>query len=175
MTNNDPTKITLQTNVKKEKDPTLVRMSGRTYHKDMEFDVPFMTEIIPGLWQGGCENGLELPHFIQHVVSLYPWEQYTVKHNLRSMLSYRVYDSEAQDTTELDNVAEWVATLMETGDNVLVHCQAGLNRSSYVVAKALLISRVAENGEEAIKMLREGRSPACLCNPAFEQAILNVN
>lgn len=172
MSKTDPTKISLQTNVQRAKDPTLVRMSGRTYHRNMEFDVPFMNEIIPGLWQGGCQNGLQLPHFIKHVVSLYPWEQYQVKHEIDSYLTVRVYDSEAQDTSQLDSVAQWVADLLKDGKPILVHCQAGLNRSSYVVAKALLLAGKVETGQEAINLLRENRSPACLCNPTFEEAIL---
>jgi hypothetical protein len=49
----------------------------------------------------------------------------------------------------------------------LVHCQAGLNRSSLVVARVLMLE--GATADEAIGLLREKRSPACLCNPAFEE------
>ena len=57
-------------------DPTIQRMKGTTVHGRIAFDVPFISEIAHNLWQGGCEDGLILPDFIQHVVSLYPWESY---------------------------------------------------------------------------------------------------
>ena len=50
-----------------------------------------------------------------------------------------------------------------------MHCQAGLNRSSLVVAIALLLSGEVSTGQEAIDLIREKRDPACLCNPAFEK------
>lgn len=171
----DPTRINLQTNVKKEKDPTLMRMSGTAYHGNTPFDVPFISHIEGNLWQGGCETGLELPHFFKHIISLYPWEQYTVEHNLRSSLSVLMYDSTDQGFDKVDSIAEWVYQCTKDGPT-LVHCQAGLNRSSLIAAKTLMKmggeGRGLRTGEEAIKILRENRSPACLCNPAFENYIL---
>jgi len=49
----------------------------------------------------------------------------------------------------------------------LVHCQAGLNRSSLVAARALVLGGMT--ADDAIALIREKRSPACLCNPAFER------
>lgn len=161
----DPTKIKLQTNVQKDRDPTLVRMSGYTAHKGMYFDVPFITEIAPNLWQGGCQNGLILPQFFKHIVSLYKWEQYTIKHDMKSMLTVEMYDSLDQATSQIELLADWVNECRKTGP-VLVHCQAGLNRSSLVVAKSLIKSGWHPN--TAIRTLREKRSGAVLCNQAFE-------
>jgi protein-tyrosine phosphatase len=92
----DPTKIELQTNVKQKSDPTIQRMSGVARHGNTPFDVPFISEIAPNLWQGGCESGLILPQFIKHLVSLYPWEAYRVKHELDSYVAVKMYDSEEQ-------------------------------------------------------------------------------
>ena len=161
----DPTKIKLQTNVKQEKDPTLIRMKGMTNHKHMEFDVPFISEIADNLWQGGCQNGLELPHFFKHVVSLYKWESYQVKHDLESYLVVTMFDSLDQSTNQVEILAQWVNECRKTGP-VLVHCQAGLNRSSLVVVKALMQS--GWTAKMAIGHLRRARSPASLCNQTFE-------
>lgn len=167
----DPTKIKLQTNVTADRDPTLVRMSGITTHKLMPFDVPFMTEIAHNLWQGGCQDGLQLPHFIKHIVSLYPWEAYAIHHNIDSSLTVKMYDSLQQDTEKIQELARWVNICRKEGP-VLVHCQAGLNRSSVVVARALMLE--GKTADEAIDLLRENRSPACLCNSAFEDYLRRV-
>ena len=50
----DPTKIDI------EFDPLRQRMVGISAHGLKPFDVPFITEIVPDLWVGGCEDGLIL-------------------------------------------------------------------------------------------------------------------
>lgn len=157
----DPTRIEIMT------DPTQRRMRGVAFHGDTPFDVPYISEIAPGLWQGGCEDGMILPDFIAAIVSLYPWEQYTVSHELASATTVRMYDSLDQATDIVDGLAAWVLTLWKGGLTVLVHCQAGLNRSSLVVARALMLDGMT--ADEAISTLRTKRSSACLCNGAFEE------
>lgn len=160
----DPTRITVET------DPTTRRMRGVTVHGNLYFDVPFMTEIAPNLWQGGCENGLILPTTIKHLVSLYPWEEYRVKHSLRSKLEVKMFDSLDQAMDQVDVIADWVNLCRQTAP-VLVHCQAGLNRSSLVTVTALAHEGMPVG--DAIDLLREKRSSACLCNPAFEEWLRN--
>lgn len=156
----DPTSISIRF------DPLVQRMSGVTAHGYVPFDVPFMTEIATNLWQGGCEDGLILPTFIKHLLSLRPWESYAVHHRLRTSHAVWMYDSLDQDTGQIDRWARWVNARRRTGA-VLVHCQAGLNRSSLVVGRALMLNGVS--ADDAIQILREKRSPACLSNPAFEE------
>jgi protein-tyrosine phosphatase len=156
----DPTRIALRT------DPRNLRMTGTTAHGLIPFDVPFITEIAPDLWQGGCADGLVLPDHIKHLVSLYPWESYTVRHELDSAVAVRMHDSTDQAIEQIPALAAWVNICRKDGP-VLVHCQAGLNRSSLVTAMALMLGGMT--AEAAIALLREKRSPACLCNPAFER------
>lgn len=160
----DPTAIELST------DPRELRMRGTARHGDTPFDVPFISEIAENLWQGGCETGLVLPENILHVVSLYPWEQYTLQHDIRSVLSVVMYDSEGQGFGQVDSIARWVNACRADGPT-LVHCQAGLNRSSLVAARALTLEGHLAPAA-AIKLIRERRSPACLCNPSFEEWLL---
>ncbi len=150
-------------------DPAVQRMSGYSVHGSKKFDVPFVTEIVPGLWQGGCQDGLILPKQIKHLVSLYPWESYVQRHELDSALTVRMHDSTDQAMSQVDAIAMWVNACREDGP-VLVHCQAGLNRSSLVTARALIIGGMT--AADAIALIREKRSPACLCNPAFEAWLL---
>lgn len=167
----DPTKITLQTNITAERDPTLVRMSGTAIHGNTPFDVPFISEIAPNLWQGGCQNGLLLPHFIKHIVSLYPWEQYGIKHEMDSQMYIKMFDSLEQGFERVEAIARWINVVKKEAP-VLVHCQAGLNRSSLVVARSLMLEGMT--ADEAINTLRDNRSPACLCNPAFEEYLRSL-
>lgn len=149
-------------------DPLTRRLTGWTAHGNFKLDnLPFMTQIAPDLWHGGSETGLVLPEFIDHVLSLYQWEEYTVNHELMSTKTVEMYDSLDQAMDQITELAIWVNEARKTG-TVLVHCQAGLNRSSLVVAKALILAGDVANGAEAIKRIREARSPACLCNSAFE-------
>lgn len=160
----DPTRIDL------DLDPRHQRMSGVARHGNVPFDVPYITQVHDTLWQGGCETGLVLPTQIVHLVSLYPWERYRVNHQLRSELYVRMYDSLDQSMEQVEQIAAWVEACAEDGPT-LVHCQAGLNRSGLVAAKVLV--RGGFSGGAAIEHLRRQRSPAVLCNPAFEAYLLN--
>jgi protein-tyrosine phosphatase len=162
----DPTAIEIDP-VEPWENPLVRHLTGWTSHGNFRIDMPFITEIAPNLYHGGVKTGLVLPEDILHVLSLYKWEEYEVRHKLLSKLTVEMYDATDQDLDGVDELAEWVNNARKTGP-VLVHCQAGLNRSSLVVAKALLLSGEAENGPQAIDMIRTARSEACLCNPAFE-------
>jgi protein-tyrosine phosphatase len=109
-----------------------------------------------------------LPPYIDHVISLYPWERYAATGHLESFLEVAVYDSTRADFDfdQIDLLARWVNSRRARG-NVLVHCQAGLNRSGLVVARALMLDE-GVSADQAIASLRERRSPAVLCNELFE-------
>lgn len=157
----DPTRIDI------EFDPTQQRMRGIAYHGHTPFDVPFISQIDETLWQGGCEHGLVLPAQIRHLVSLYPWEQYKVLHELDSQVTVRLYDDlSGPNRDQMITLATWINVCRKTGPT-LVHCQAGLNRSGLLAGLALVLDGATP--EEAIERLRKGRSPAVLCNPVFEK------
>lgn len=88
MTHFDHTAITIDV------DPRQRRMRGRTAHHDLRFDVPYISQIAPDLWMGGCADGLELPAEIDHVVSLYPWESYDLHDGVQSVTAVWMYDEE---------------------------------------------------------------------------------
>lgn len=155
----DPTRIAMSV------DPREQRMSGHAIHGNTPFDVPYISQITDDLWMGGCTDGLVLPTEIVHLISLYPWERYAVKHELRSVLSVRMYDSDDQGFEQVDAIAAWVNNCRKDG-TTLIHCQAGLNRSALVAARALVLGGMT--GSAAVALLRSLRSPAVLCNRSFE-------
>jgi hypothetical protein len=159
----DPTRIDIAS------DPLERRINGVAYHGNTPFDVPYMSQIDGSLWVGGCTDGLELPDFIMHVISLYPWESYAYHDQVKSVLSFRMYDSADQGTNEVRRIAQWVNDCRAEG-MTLVHCQAGLNRSNLVAATALILDGMEP--AKAIALLREKRSPAVLCNTSFEAHLL---
>lgn len=147
-------------------DPTSRRMRGVAIHGNTPFDVPFISEIVPGFYQGGCEQGLVLPDFIKHVVSLYPWEKYTRHKGVETFREVRMYDSSDEPfAEEVVEIARLVNECRAKGPT-LVHCQAGLNRSGLIAATALMLDGMT--ADEAIATLRSSRSPAVLCNKTFE-------
>lgn len=154
-------------------DPTKQRMEGWTRHGNFHFDVPFMSHVIDTMWQGGCQDRLILPQNIQHLVSLYIWEAYDIKHDIETKLYIKMYDSEDQpDWNEVIGIAAITARCMDKGDT-LVHCQAGLNRSSLIAATALWLRGM--NAGDAVDLLREKRSEAVLCNPVFDSWVRNLD
>jgi protein-tyrosine phosphatase len=154
-----------------EFDPQVQRMRGVTRHGGLAFDVPFLSPIEGNLYVGGCQDGLVLPGFVVHLVSLYPWESYTVRHELASRTEVRAYDDDVEHLeAQLSGLAAWVSACLETGPT-LVHCQAGLNRSSLVAACVLMLR--GRSARQAIDLLRLRRSPAVLCNRSFETWLLN--
>lgn len=158
------------TRISLEQDPTKLRFYGVATHGLTPFDVPYISHIEGNLWSGGCSKGLVLPTNIKHVVSLYPWERYTVKHDLESELYVRAYDDHVSLIVDrLQPLVEWILRFLEQGPT-LVHCQAGLNRSGLL--SALVLMRLGRSAQDAIALLREKRSPAVLCNKSFEEYLL---
>ena len=80
-----------------------------------------------------------------------------------------MYDSVDQAFDQVDAIARWVNECRAAGAT-LVHCQAGLNRSSLVVGRALVLEGMT--AKSAIELIRSKRSPVCLSNPSFERWLL---
>ncbi|MFZ9629420.1 MAG: protein-tyrosine phosphatase family protein [Ilumatobacteraceae bacterium] len=148
------------------------RITGLTVHGSHHLDLPLMSEILPGLWMGGCEDGVPLPWFIDHVVSMYPWERYAEHDGVGTMVDFPMYDMRGYVNDELVLRAARVVNELRAEGTVLVHCQAGLNRSGIVTATALILEGWDPAG--AIAHLRQRRGEAVLCNPDFESWLLGL-
>lgn len=132
--------------------------------------VPLISKIEDRLYQGGCLPGVTLPPHIDFVLSLYPWGQYSLRsHQARQEVE--MYDHGSMpDIDQLHQLADTV-NIRRKESVVLVHCQAGLNRSGLVTALALIKSGMTPR--DAIHLLRSSRSPMVLCNNTFEEWLLN--
>lgn len=131
------------------------------------FSAPLISHIVDNLYVGGCIDGVRLDDDWQTVFSLYKWERYDLGPSTRRV-EVEMYDKgEIPDEDQLHLLAEAVNAALDAGGKVLVHCQAGLNRSN-LVAGLTLIKR-GWTPEDAIAILRERRSPMVLCNRAFSR------
>ena len=156
-----------------EHDPEQRLLSGVTAHGNIEFEVPYMTQVsmYPNLYVGGCTTGLILPSFIDHVISLYPWEEYDrCAMTYRSHAEFVMYDDVDFDPDDFIRIAAYALDKIESGPT-LIHCQAGLNRSCFVAAMCLIMKGF--DPDEVVGNLRKDRGQAVLCNPAFEDYVLN--
>lgn len=139
--------------------------------QDGHFSAPLISHIEDNLYVGGCIDGVRLDDDWQTVVSLYKWERYALGPNTERF-EVEMYDAgEVPDETQLHALAATVVASLARGGKVLVHCQAGLNRSNLVTALALI--KMGRTPADAIALLREKRSPVVLCNAAFESWLLD--
>jgi hypothetical protein len=170
----DPTQDPTKVNLTLEVSQGLPRLKGRTNHQGLDFDCELISHVRENLFMGGCVDDAVLPLKIRHVVSLYKWEQYRVHNGVKSFLVVEAYDAEVYKIVqELRPLVDWTKTRLALGPT-LVHCQAGLNRSGLLCA-LVLREHFGLSSAEAIKLLRERRSPAVLCNDSFEEYLLKLD
>ena len=144
-------------------------IEGIAIHGNTPFRADLISHITGNLWTGGCINGVRLPDDFKAVVSLYPWEKYTLGPDT-VRVEHRLYDStEVPDVEQMFQVARQVRDFYAAG-KTLVHCQAGLNRSGLIAGLALVYDGC--DPQWVVNLLREKRSPAVLCNRAFERWLL---
>lgn len=143
-------------------------------HTGERLHIPLISHIVDNLYVGGHSDYADLGDFFTHVFSLYVWgAPYTAVENTFHQ-SVRMYDSPSEDTSLVDEVVPAIVEALEAGGNVLVHCQAGINRSN-LTAALVLRDWKGLTSEEAIGMLREKRSPLVLANKGFESYLLALD
>ena len=86
-------------------------------------------------------------------------------------------DDAPPSQTEIINAitaARQVAEEMRRGGRVLVTCYAGLNRSAWVAAMALLMLTPKAGPDLIIRRIRERRDADCLSNPDFVRVLRSI-
>jgi protein-tyrosine phosphatase len=151
-------------------DPFTLRIHGDTYFTNETFSTNLISKIEGNLYQGGTVEGIALPGFFRHVISLYKWEQYDLNHELDSYTLVTAYDADVVPLVPmLDGLARLAVSCLRSGPT-LIACKAGLNRSGLLSALALI--EMGSSPSEAIELLRRKRCPQVLCNPSFEAYVL---
>jgi protein-tyrosine phosphatase len=143
-------------------------------HDGRRIDIPLISHVIDNLYVGGHSDYAHLGDFFSHVFSLYVWGKPYQSHEDTVHQSVRMYDSANEDTSLVDEVVPAIVEALEAGGNVLVHCQAGINRSN-LTAALVLRQWKGLTSREAIDMLREKRSPLVLANRGFEKYLLSLD
>ena len=135
-----------------------------------KIDCSLFTELQDNLWIGGtpAQIGI-LPSIFTAVLNLYPWEGYardiSVDYKQVEML-----DSHNIDMHKAEDNADWVIRKMDEGRTVLVHCQAGINRSSFIAGMALV--KLGLTLLDAINLMATKRTDIILSNPTFKKALM---
>jgi hypothetical protein len=106
------------------------------------------------------------------ILNLYQWGEYVLPEGTEQV-TLTMYDGEGVDVETVNQAVDQVCEWLDEGKTVLVHCQAGLNRSSLV--SALVLQRYyGFSIAQAIEQIRERRSPTCLCNEDFENYLRSL-
>lgn len=143
-------------------------------HDGRRIDIPLISHITENLFVGGHSDTADLGDFFSHVFSLYVWGAPYVTHETTAHESVKMFDSPTEDTSLVDELVPRVVEALREGGNVLVHCQAGINRSN-LVASLVLREWKGLTSAEAIDMLREKRSNLVLANRGFERYLLALD
>lgn len=162
-------------------------MNDNTLTSWAEDDWPAYTpdEILPGLFQGGTEDhevvGYPTPK--HHYERMYPGSTPTYQFDVVITLyadaqpapwgvhevRYGFPDGPLrdQDLQKAIRIAQEAHGQWRSGAQVLIRCQAGVNRSGLVSALILMIDGLS--APDAIALLRNRRSPFVLSNSHFEE------
>lgn len=144
------------------------RIEGFTREGGHKFSVPLFTQIAENLWMGGCPKPEGAPQF-NTIICLYPWENYKVYPGQIHTRVFMLDSHDAPDSSLLSQLRSAVAAARMRG-NVLIHCQAGLNRSGLLTA--LCLWEGDKRMADVIADLRAKRCDAVLCNKAFEAYLM---
>ena len=162
------------------------------------YPVELWNEILPGLYQGGTDDSDTMGAYLRDAPSRYEINRMftqistgqvskkhfdtvatlysaanATSHNVKE-LRFAFHDG---DMSDLDPQRDLYFMVREAhsdwklGKKVLIRCQAGLNRSGLVTALVLIRDGYAP--KDAIRLIRDNRCEAALCNSLFEDWLLN--
>lgn len=137
-------------------------------------NIPLISKITNSLHVGGCIHDVDLGDYFDAVFSLYKWERYRMSDST-DFSEVTMYDSPGYvDAETVEAVSDAVCARMMHDQKVLVHCQAGINRSNMVAARAMMKAWDI-TGAKAIDILSANRSDAILANTTFRDYVLGFD
>lgn len=148
-------------------------------------DIPLVSHVVDNLYVGGYDLRADLGDFFSHIFSLYKWESYKNTGNLDPdtvHMEWTMYDGHGEilamdkneNPVDLGEIVYQILSALSKGGNVLIHCQAGINRSNLLSALVLRAWK-GMTSAEAIALLREKRSELVLANKTFERYLLGLD
>ena len=152
---------------------------GAAPQHEIDWNFPLWSEILSGLWLGGTDDFDTIEYEANNygpreitrkefdvVVTLYAWAR-PVDWFVEEV-RYGFYDDNSSfDEAALMRAAKYAHEQWKSGKNVLVRCQAGINRSGLTMGIVLMLE--GYTAEQAIELMRTKRSSAVLINPSFEK------
>lgn len=163
--------LTIAGSTMEDIDPFTVKLSGYRLDNGQPFEAPWISHIEGNLYQGGGCKGLVLPELFLTVVELSRSGRYTVRHEgVHRYVGVMADEQVEPNYDEVLQLATHARDALSVGP-VLVHCQAGLNRSGLIAGMTLVL--MGYSPEQAIHILRQRRSPAVLHNATFERFLMN--
>jgi len=155
-------------------DPWVGYYLNRAGRREVMDDIPLMSHVVDNLYVGGCIQDVNVEDHFSHIISLYPWERYAFDTMKTELHEFKMYDSHDGLDIETVEQASDVAVEALSGDgNVLIHCQAGINRSNLVAARTLMKAYDLSSAD-AIRILEEKRHRLVLSNQSFKDYILSL-
>jgi len=148
-------------------------------------------EILPGLFQGGTHDheviGFPTPvghydrmsHQVDPANHVFPFDLVVTLYADAQPAPWGVQETrfgfpdgslQSRDIDRVVAIARDTHRHWQAGDNVLIRCQAGVNRSGLITALILIIEGIEP--AEAIELIRTKRSSVVLSNAHFENWLL---
>lgn len=138
--------------------------------------LPLYSEVLPKLFIGGTDDRDVISNPNRHeslidctefesVVTLYAYANPKGWHVAENRYGFPDSALSLSDMVAVRNLADWLHKEWRAGKNALARCQAGLNRSSLIIALVLLLE--GYSSQEAIELIRARRSEDALFNKSF--------
>ena len=126
---------------------------------------PRMNNILPNLWLGDIEASQDLEalneHKIQYIVSILAQREFLVPTTHHLLLTLN--DGEPFSNESLEKGVSFIKNAIAKKEGVLVHCMAGISRSTTLIS-AYLMKELHYTPYEAIRYLQEKRE---IIDPAY--------
>jgi len=158
---------------------------------DVYYPTDVWSEVLPGLWLGGTASADDMATALgggsaygmpettvtkekfDTVITLYAWAKPADWFVKEMRLGVLDGDLEDFDWPGIRALVQTAHTDWKSGKRVLIRCQAGINRSSLIMA--LVLVREGLSARKAIELMRKQRGQAVLANRHFVEWLTQLD
>ncbi len=134
--------------------------------------------IIPQIWLGNRKAAADNDFLRKNNITVIVNASKNIPFSeLPGLYKYRVPVDDNLEDEEIDNMSRWAPEIVYTilqhyfrGDNILIHCAAGMQRSAAIVAMTLIVL-CGFTADEALAFIREKRRIAFFPAANFKRSI----